>query len=399
MSPKLHVKDMELKGKNVLTRVDFNVPLSQDGAVSDDTRIKRALPTIRHIIDHGGKAVLASHLGRPKGQRVPSMSLKPVAERLSELLGREVAMAPDSVGDTTEGLVARMEDGDVLMLENLRFHAGETENEADFARRLARMGDLYVDDAFGTAHRAHASTVGVTEYFEKRGMGFLIENEIEMLSKATDEPRKPYVAIMGGAKVSDKIGVIENLMPKVDALLVGGGMAFTFLAARGKGVGASLLERDKVDKAGELLAKAEELEKALVLPSDVVVTEEVSEGAYSRVVDVDSIEAGWHGVDIGPQTVREFESKISKANTIAWNGPLGVFEIPEFASGTTAVAKAVAERTSQGAVSIIGGGDSAAAVVAAGLEERVTHVSTGGGASLSFLEGRPLPAIEALTDV
>jgi phosphoglycerate kinase len=398
MRPKLHVKDMDVEGKRVLTRVDFNVPLSQDGAVSDDTRIRRALPTIRHIIEHGGKAVLASHLGRPKGQRVPSMSLKPAAGKLSELLELEVVMAPDSVGDTTEGLVARMENGDVLMLENLRFHAGETDNETDFARRLARMGDVYVDDAFGTAHRAHASTVGVTEHFDRRGMGFLIENELKMLSKATDDPKKPYVAILGGAKVSDKIGVIENLMPKVDALLVGGGMAFTFLAARGKGIGASLLERDKVEKAEQLLAKAEELDKALVLPTDVVVTEEVSEGARSRVVDVDSIEPGWHGVDIGPQTITEFESKISRANTIAWNGPLGVFEIPAFASGTFSVAEAVADRTDGGAVSIIGGGDSAAAVVAAGLEDRVTHVSTGGGASLRFLEGRPLPAIEALTD-
>jgi phosphoglycerate kinase len=283
-------------------------------------------------------------------------------------------------------------------LENLRFHKGETENEADFSRRLARMGDVYVDDAFGTAHRAHASTVGVTRYFEKRAMGFLIENELANLSKATDNPMKPYVAILGGAKVSDKIGVIENLMPRVDAFLIGGGMAFTFLAARGKGVGASLLESDKVQKAEEIFESAEEQHKALVLPVDVVVADEVKEGAPSRVVDVDSIEAGMHGVDIGPQTVDEFVRKLAGARTIVWNGPLGVFEIPAFSVGTTAVAEAVARRTDEGATSIIGGGDSAAAIVAAGLEDRVTHISTGGGASLTFLEGKPLPAIEALSD-
>jgi phosphoglycerate kinase len=398
MRAKLHVRNVDVAGRRVLTRVDFNVPLTQDGAVGDDTRIRRALPTIRHIIDHGGKAVLASHLGRPRGARQPSMGLKPVAERLSELLDRDVAIAPDCVGDTTEGLVARMHEGDVLLLENLRFHAGETENESDFARRLARTGDVYVNDAFGTAHRAHASTVGVTTHFDRRAMGFLIENELSNLSMATDDPKTPYVAIMGGAKVSDKIGVIENLLPKVDALLVGGGMAFTFLAARGKGVGASLLERDRIEKAGELLAKAEELDKALVLPVDILVADEVSEGAASHLVDVDSIEPGWHGVDIGPQTVEEFVRKLGRAHTIAWNGPLGVFEIPAFAAGTKAVAEAVARRTDDGAISIVGGGDSAAAVVAAGLEDRVTHVSTGGGASLRFLEGKPLPAIEALSD-
>jgi phosphoglycerate kinase len=398
MRAKLHLRDMDVAGRRVLTRVDFNVPLTQGGSVGDETRIRRALPTIRYIIENGGRAVLASHLGRPKGTVVRSMSLKPVADRLSELLGREVVMAPDSVGDTTEGLVARMDDGDVLMLENLRFHKGETENEADFSRRLARMGDVYVDDAFGTAHRAHASTVGVTRYFEKRAMGFLIENELANLSKATDNPMKPYVAILGGAKVSDKIGVIENLMPRVDAFLIGGGMAFTFLAARGKGVGASLLESDKVQKAEEIFESAEEQHKALVLPVDVVVADEVKEGAPSRVVDVDSIEAGMHGVDIGPQTVDEFVRKLAGARTIVWNGPLGVFEIPAFSVGTTAVAEAVARRTDEGATSIIGGGDSAAAIVAAGLEDRVTHISTGGGASLTFLEGKPLPAIEALSD-
>ncbi len=398
MYRKLHVTDLDLPGKRVLTRVDFNVPLTPDGAVADDTRIRRALPTIRHIVESGGRAVLASHLGRPKGKIVRSMTLKPAAARLAELLGRVVVMAPDCVGDTSEGHAARMGDGDVLLLENLRFHAGETANESDFARRLARMGDVFVNDAFGTAHRAHASTVGVTEFFDQRAMGLLIETELLNLSKATDEPRKPYIAILGGAKVSDKIGVIDNLLPKVDGFLIGGGMAFTFLAAQGRGVGDSLLEEDRIGTATALLAKAEELGKTFVLPSDIVVAESLAEGAASKVVGVDDIEPGWHGVDIGPQTVDEFCRKIARAQTIVWNGPLGVFEIAAFAAGTLNVAQAVAARTDEGAVSIVGGGDSAAAIVAAGLEERMTHISTGGGASLMFLEGKPLPAIEALSD-
>lgn len=398
MYRKLHVTDLELARKRVLTRVDFNVPLTPDGAVGDDTRIRRALPTIRRIIESGGRAVLASHLGRPKGQIVRSLSLKPVAARLAELLGRRVLMAPDCVGDTTEGLTARMSNGDVMLLENLRFHGGETRNESDFARRLGHVGDLFVNDAFGAAHRSHASTVGVTKFFDQRAMGLLIETELLNLSKATDEPAKPYIAILGGAKVSDKIGVIDNLLPKVDGLLIGGGMAFTFLAAQGKGVGASLLEEDRIGTATALLQKAEELGKAIVLPSDVVVADSVSENATSRVVGVDHIEPGWHGVDIGPQTVDEFRRKIARAQTIVWNGPLGVFEIAAFASGTLGIAQAVAARTDEGAISIVGGGDSASAIVSSGLEEHITHISTGGGASLMFLEGKPLPAIEALSD-
>lgn len=398
MRDKLHVTDLDLAGKRVLTRLDFNVPLAPDGSVTDDTRVRRALPTIRHIVEAGGRAILASHLGRPKGEVVRSMSLKPAAALLSRLLEREVVVAPDCVGDTTEGMAARMGDGEVLLLENLRFHAGETKNESDFAKRLGRMGDVYVNDAFGTAHRAHASTVGVTEFFEQRAMGFLIETELSNLSKATDDPRPPYVAILGGAKVSDKIGVIDNLLPKVDELLIGGGMAFTFLAAQGKNVGNSLLEEDRIAVAEALLAKAESLGKALVLPTDIVVADSVAEGAESKTVGVDSIESGWHGVDVGPQTVDEFGRKVARAKTIVWNGPLGVFEIPAFAAGTLGVAQAVAASTDAGATSIVGGGDSAAAVVAAGLEGRVTHVSTGGGASLMFLEGKPLPAIEALSD-
>jgi phosphoglycerate kinase len=398
MGRKLHVRDVDLAGKRVLTRVDFNVPLKADGGVADDTRIRRALETIRYVVDSGGRAVLASHLGRPKGEFVASMSLRPAAARLAELLGRAVMTAPDCVGDTSEGVVARMSDGDVVLLENLRFHTGETSNETDFSRRLARMGDVYVNDAFGTAHRAHASTVGVTEHFDVRAMGFLIENELTNLSRATVDPERPYVAILGGAKVSDKIGVIENLMDRVDAFLIGGGMAFTFLKARGLEVGRSLLEPDRVETAAELIRRAGEAGKAFLLPVDVIVAEAVEEGAASKLVAADSIPPDWAGVDVGPETVSAFAEAITKARTIAWNGPLGVFEIEAFAKGTFQVAAAVAARTDEGAVSVIGGGDSAAAVVSAGLAERVTHVSTGGGASLAFLEGRPLPAIEALTD-
>jgi 3-phosphoglycerate kinase len=398
MYKKLHLRDVDVAGRRVLTRLDFNVPLTPDGKVADDTRIESALPTIRYIMDAGGRVVIASHLGRPKGVPNPSMSLRPAAGRLGELLGLEIVTAPDSVGDTTEGLVARMRDGDVLMLENLRFHSGETGNEKDFARRLSRMGDVYVNDAFGTAHRAHASTVGVTSFFETRAMGFLIENELLNLSKATEDPKHPYVAILGGAKVSDKIGVIDNLLPKVDSLLIGGGMAFTFLAAQGRGVGNSLLERDHIETASALLRKAEDEGKAIVLPTDVVVADAVEQGAAAKVVGIDGIETGWHGVDIGPQTIDEFRRKIARARTIVWNGPLGVFEIPAFSGGTVGVAHAVAERTDEGAISIVGGGDSASALASAGLAGRVTHISTGGGASLTFLEGRPLPAIEALSD-
>ncbi len=398
MKKKLQVTDLELAGRNVLTRVDFNVPLTAEGAVVDDTRIKRALPTVRHIIESGGRAVLASHLGRPKGEVVPAMSMRPAADRLAQLIGREVTTAPDCVGDTAEGFVARMSDGDVLLLENLRFHRGETANESDFALRLSRLGDVYVNDAFGTAHRAHASTVGVTAHFDQRAMGFLIGTELANLSRATDDPAKPYAAILGGAKVSDKIGVIESLLPKVDALLVGGGMAFTFLRAKGLEVGDSLLEEDRVEIAAALIARAEETGKTLLLPADIVVAREVAEGAESRLVPADGIEPGWRGVDIGPATVEAFAEELSKARTIVWNGPLGVFEIEEFSKGTTGVARAVADVTDTGAVSIVGGGDSAAAVIAAGLEDRVTHISTGGGASLMFLEGKPLPAIEALSD-
>lgn len=399
MKRKLHVRDLALRGRRVLTRVDFNVPLTKDGQVADDTRIRSAMPTIRHIVENGGRAVLMSHLGRPKGEVVEGMRMRPVAGRLTELLGREVATAPDCVGDTTEGFVSRMDDGDVVLLENLRFHAGESKNEPDFGRRLARLGDLYVNDAFGTAHRAHASTVGVTEHFEERAMGFLIEKEIENLSRATESPEKPYVMILGGAKVSGKIKMIENLMEKVDAFLVGGGMAYTFLKAMGHEIGDSLLEESGIPTAETILEKVSSGGKRLLLPLDIVVADRMEHGAAMNVVDVDGIEPGWQGVDIGPRTIAAFDEAISDARTIVWNGPLGVFEVDAFATGTNVVAEAVAERTNEGAVSIVGGGDSAAAVAKAGLADRMTHISTGGGASLAFFEGSPLPAIEALSDV
>ncbi len=395
---KMSIRGVDVRGKRVLTRVDFNVPLSDDGRVADDTRIRRAIPTIEYIIEHGGKAVLMSHLGRPKGKHVPELTLRPAAERLSQLLGRGVTMAPDCVGDSTEGVVARMHEGDIVLLENLRFHEGETKNESDFARRLARMGDIYVNDAFGTAHRAHASTVGVAGSIEARAMGFLMENELLNLGRATDSPESPYVAILGGAKVSDKLGVIENLMPTVDVFLIGGGMAFTFLRAQGGTIGDSLVEEDLLDTAASILASAKESSTQLVLPSDVVVTEEIAEGSVSRTVDASAIDPGWRGVDIGPETIESFSAHIAQARTIVWNGPLGVFEIPPFDAGTIAVAQAVAAATEGGAVSIVGGGDSAAALVRAGLDGRVTHVSTGGGASLAFLEGETLPAVAALSD-
>lgn len=382
----------------MLTRLDFNVPLNDRAEITDDTRIRRALPTILHIVENGGRAVLASHLGRPKGSVVEAMRLKPVARRLEELVGRPVTLAPDCVGDTTEGVVARMKDGDIVLLENLRFHQGESKNEPDFARRLARMGDVYVNDAFGTAHRAHASTVGVTEHFEKRAMGYLIEKEIESLSLATESPVHPYAAILGGAKVSGKIGVIENLMPKVDSLIVGGGMAYTFLRAQGKEIGESLLEEDRLDVARSILDAAEAAGKTFLLPIDVVVARELSAETESKIVSVDGIEPGWMGVDIGPKTVELFTAEVARSKTVVWNGPVGVFEIERFATGTLAIAEALAEATDAGTMSIVGGGDSAAAVTQAGLADRMTHISTGGGASLMYLEGKPLPAVDALSD-
>ncbi len=397
MIRKLHVRDIDVAGKRVLTRVDFNVPLA-GGAVADDTRIRRALPTIRHILERGGSAVLMSHLGRPKGEFRHDLRMEPVAERLASLLEGHVLSTPDCVGEETGRIVGGLADGAVVLLENLRFHPEEKKNDPGFAERLARLGDVYVNDAFGTAHRAHASTVGAAERFDARAMGFLMQTEITNLSRVTENPESPFVAILGGAKVSDKIGVIHNLMPKVDGFLIGGGMAFTFLKARGGRVGDSLLEENLLETAAGLLERAEALGKVFLLPTDVVTAAGLSGDAATDLAPADAIPEGLMGLDIGPDTVRAFSEEIARANTIVWNGPMGVFEDARFAAGTEAVARAVAARTDEGATSVIGGGDSAAAVAKIGVADRISHVSTGGGASLEFLEGKMLPAISVLTD-
>ena len=394
---KLHIEDVDLAGRCVLTRVDFNVPL-KGCAVTDDTRIRCALPTIRRVLDEGGVAVLMSHLGRPKGQVVEELRMRPAAARLSELLGREVSVTADCVGADVESVVGGLRAGDAVLLENLRFHAGETKNDPEFAASLARLGDVYVNDAFGTAHRAHASTVGVTAHFETRAMGYLVDSEVENLSRVTENPERPVLALLGGAKVSDKIGVIENLMSKVNGFLIGGGMAFTFLKARGARVGGSLVEEDRIDTAGGLLARAEAEGREFALPVDVVAAREASGEGEVKTVPADAIDDGWSGLDIGPQTARIFGERVMKARTIIWNGPMGVFDDPRFADGTRVVAEAVASMTEAGGVSVVGGGDSAAAVRAAGVADSITHISTGGGASLEFLEGKELPGIAALSD-
>ena len=385
------LRDVEVKGRRVLVRVDFNVPL-EDGAVGDDTRIKAALPTIRHLIDGGAKTILCSHLGRPKGKPDPKYSLAPVATRLGELLGKKVPFAPDCVGPTVEKLVASMKPGDVLLLENLRFHAEEEKNDAAFARALAALADLYVDDAFGSAHRAHASTAGVADHLPAVA-GFLMERELDFLGRALADPVRPFVAILGGAKVSDKIAVIENLLGKVDALLVGGGMANTFLKAQGREIGKSLVENDKVAVAEKLLREAG---SKLLLPVDAVVGDRLDAGAERRTVDVASVPPGWLILDIGPKTIAAFTDRLRGTKTVIWNGPMGVFEMEPFAAGTFAIARALAGLA--GATTIIGGGDSAAAVEQAGVADRITHVSTGGGASLEFLEGKELPGVAVLQD-
>ncbi len=394
--PKLSVTDVELKGKKVLVRVDFNVPLSEDGKkVEDDTRIVAALPTIKHVLEKGGRLILMSHLGRPKGQVKDNLRLGPIAERLAALLGQPVGMAPDCVGEEVEKLASSLGEGEVLLLENLRFHREETKNDPGFAEKLAGLGDVYINDAFGTMHRAHASTEGVTKHLEKCAAGLLVAKELDSFSRALDAPEKPFVAILGGAKVSDKIGVIENLLDKVDVLVIGGGMAYTFEKAQGHAIGASLVEDDKLDLARELLEKAKEKGVTMVLPTDHVIADEFKADAQTKTVEVGQIPEGWQGLDIGPKTIKAFKAAIAGAKTIVWNGPVGVFEMAPFAGGTRELARAVAE---SGAVSVIGGGDSARAVKEAGVAERMTHISTGGGASLELLEGRLLPGVAALTD-
>lgn len=396
------IKSGSIDNKRVLVRVDFNVPLDENGNITDDKRIAESLPTIKAIIDNGGKCILMSHLGRPKGERNPKYSLKVAALRLSELLDKEVLFSDDCIGDGNELIIEGMEPGSVLLLENLRFYKEEEKNDPDFAKKLASYGDIYVNDAFGTAHRAHASTEGVTHFIDQCAAGYLIEKEIKYLSSAVEEPKRPLCAILGGSKISGKIDVIQNLLEKADSILIGGGMMFTFYKALGLNIGKSILEEDKVELALEIIENAKKLGKHLILPVDVVYANKFDNDAKTVVLEFDKVSDeynDWMGMDIGPETITLFKERILSSNTIIWNGPMGVFEMDNFSRGTFEVAKSLAEATENGAVTIIGGGDSASAVAKAGLQNDVSHVSTGGGASLEYLEGKKLPGIEALTDV
>lgn len=394
---KATVRDVDVRGKHVLVRVDFNVPLDEGGTITDDTRIRASLPTIRYLLDNGAAVILMSHLGRPKGKVNPTYSLKPVAERLSKLLGQPVALAPDCVGPEVTAQAKALQPGQVLLLENLRFHPEEEANDPNFARQLAALGDIYVNDAFGTAHRAHASTEGVAHDLPAVA-GFLMEKELNFLGSALEDPKRPFVAISGGAKVSDKIAVLDRLIDIADAILIGGGMANTFFKANGLFVGDSLVEDDKLDEARRLEAKAQAAGKRFVLPVDVAVGEKFSNDAERTITTPDNIHEGWRILDVGPQTILAFGEVLADAETIIFNGTLGVAEFPKFAQGTNALIALLVERTEAGAITIVGGGDSAAAVEAAGAADKVTHVSTGGGASLEFLEGRELPGVAALRD-
>ena len=389
------IADIDVKGKRCLVRVDFNVPLDENNRITDENRIQGALPTIKYLMEHGAKVILCSHLGRPKGTFNMKYSLKPVADRLNELLDGKVTFASDVIGESAKAAVAACREGEVVLLENLRFHAEEEKNDPEFCQALAAFGDVYVNDAFGTAHRAHASTAGVAKYIKTAVAGFLIGKELDVMGGALEDPKRPFVAILGGAKVSDKIGVINNLLEKVDTLIIGGAMAYTFLKAKGYEVGKSLCELDKVDLAKELMAKAEAKGVKLLLPVDTVIAQEFKNDTPFKTVDSDKIPADWEGLDIGEKTRELYADAVKNAGTVIWNGPMGVFEMPNFANGTKAVAKALADSN---AITIIGGGDSAAAVAQLGYADKMTHISTGGGASLEFLEGLELPGVACLND-
>ena len=388
----------DLSGKRVLVRVDFNVPLDESGNISDDTRIRAALPTIQDLISKEAKVILCSHMGRPNGKVVDSMRLTPAAERLSELLGKPVVKPYDCVGDAVKTQVDAMGNGQVILLENLRFHAEEEANDPEFAKALASLADVYVNDAFGTAHRAHASTEGVTKYLSPNVAGYLMEKELQYLQSAIENPQRPLAAIVGGSKVSSKIGVIETLLEKVDKLLIGGGMIFTFYKARGLAVGKSLVEEDKLELAKALEVKAKEKGVELLLPTDVVVADNFAKDANAQTVSIEAIPDGWMGLDIGPDSVKTFQNALSQCKSAIWNGPMGVFEFDKFAIGTEAIARSLASLTKQGVITISGGGDSVAAVEKVGVADQMSHISTGGGASLELLEGKELPGVVALDE-
>ncbi len=394
---KLTISDLEIEGKKVLIRCDFNVPLDDKGKITDDTRIQAALPTIRYALGRECAVILMSHLGRPKGKVDSKLNLKPVAERLGELLNLEVLMAPDCIGPEVEKMARELKGGEVLLLENLRFRSGEETNDEKFAQQLASLADVFIQDAFGTVHRAHASTSGVPKHLPS-GVGFLLQKEIKYLKQALEEPERPFLAILGGAKISTKIGVINKLLSKVDSLILGGAMAYTFLRAENIGTGSSMVEEDKIDTAGEILKQASKKKVTVLLPLDHIIANKASEDAESKEISEVAIPEGWIGVDIGSFSIKRFSSAIKSAKTILWNGPMGIFEIDKFSKGTKTIAEAIAEATKKGSISIVGGGDSVAAVTKSGLQENVSHISTGGGAALEFLEGKELPGIAALKD-
>ncbi len=394
---KLTLNDIDVTGKKVMMRVDFNVPII-DGKITDDNRVRAALPSINYVLDNGGLLILTSHLGRPKGEKKPEFSLKPVANHLATLIDAPVQFAEDCIGESATSVIEAAKPGEIVVLENVRFYKEETANDEEFSKQLAAHADLFVNDAFGSSHRAHASVAGVTRFLQPAASGYLLEKEIKYLSDSVNDPNRPFVAILGGAKVSDKIPVIRQLISKVDTIIIGGGMAYTFLVANGKSVGNSLLQEEMIETAKELMEEAKAAGVNLMLPFDFVIADDFSNDANQEVVDEDSIKDGWQALDIGPQSAIAFGNTIKAAKTVVWNGPMGVFEMPSFAEGTNAVAQALVEATEFGATSIIGGGDSASAIKNAGLSDKVSHVSTGGGASLEYLEGKELPGVSSLTD-